>query len=54
MSNLKYNRSEPICETETDSHRDIENRLDVAKMEEGREAMGWKFGINRCKPLYIE
>ena len=35
-------------------HRDIENRLVVAKMEEGREAMGWKFGINRCKPLYIE
>ena len=32
---------------------DIENRLVVAKKEADGEKKGWKFGISRCKLLYI-
>ena len=52
MWNLKYNTNEPICETETDS-KDIQNRLVVAKGEEGGGRMDWEFGISRCKLVYI-
>ena len=31
---------------------DIENRLVVAKREEGRSRMDWELGVSRCK-LYI-
>ena len=33
---------------------DIENRLVVAKGEEGRGGMDWEFGISKGKLLYIE
>ena len=33
---------------------DIENRLVVAKGEQGGGRMDWEFGISRCKLLYIE
>ena len=33
---------------------DIENRLLVAKGEEGWGGKDWEFGISRCKLLYIE
>ena len=39
MWNLKYDTNELIYETETDSHRDIDNRLVVAKGD-GREGDG--------------
>ena len=34
--------------------RDIENRLVVAKWEEGRRGLDWEFGIGRWKLVYIE
>jgi len=33
---------------------DIGNRLVVANGEKWWGRMGWEFGINRCKLLYIE
>ena len=52
MWNLKYDTSELIYETETDSQ--IENRPVVAKGEGGGGGMEWGFGVSRCKLLYIE
>ena len=52
MWNLKYNTSESISETETDS--DIENRLVVATGGGGGGGKGWEFGISGCKPSHIE
>ena len=52
MWNLKYDTSELIYETETDSQ--IENRPVVAKGEGGGGGMEWEFGVSRCKLLYIE
>ena len=34
--------------------RDIENRLVIAKAEGGGRGKTWKFGISRCKLVYIE
>ena len=34
--------------------RDIENRLVIAKAEAGGRGKTWKFGISRCKLVYIE
>ena len=34
--------------------RDIENRLVIAKVEGGGRGKTWKFGISRCKLVYIE
>ena len=33
---------------------DIENRLTIAKEEWGRRGMDWKFGVSRCKLLYLQ
>ena len=33
---------------------DIENRLLVAKGEEGGRGTDWEFGISRCKLIYLE
>ena len=33
---------------------DIENRLVVAKGEEGGSGMDWAFGVGRCKQLHLE
>ena len=33
--------------------RDIENRLVIAKVEGGGRGKTWKFGISRCKLVYI-
>ena len=35
-------------------HRDIENRLMVAKGEGVGEGMEWEVGVSRCKLLYTE
>ena len=32
----------------------IENRLVVAKGEEGGSGMDWKFAVSKCKLLYLE
>ena len=51
MWNLTYNTSELTYKTKQ-THR-LENTLVVAKARRVRE--GWtKFGISRCKLLYIE
>ena len=34
--------------------RDIENRLVIVKVEGGGRGKKWKFGISRCKLVYIE
>ena len=34
--------------------RDIENRLVIANAEGGGRGKTWKFGISRCKLVYIE
>ena len=47
MWNLKYDKNEPIYETETDSQ--TENRIVVAKQAQGQEGRDWEFGINRYK-----
>ena len=33
---------------------DIENRLVVAKGEEGGSGMDWEFAVSRCKLLHLE
>ena len=33
---------------------DIENRLVVAKGEEGENGIDWGFGVSRCKLLHLE
>ena len=33
---------------------DIENRLTIAKEEWGGRGMDWKFGVSRCKLLYLQ
>ena len=33
---------------------DLENRLVIAKGEEGRSGMDWEFRVNRCKLLHSE
>ena len=46
MWNLKYGTTEPFYKTETDSQ--TENRLVVAKGENGGRRMDWGFGVSRC------
>ena len=41
-----------FADRNTDS--DIENRLTIAKEEWGRRGMDWKFGVSRCKLLYLQ
>ena len=50
--NLKYSTNEPIYKLETDT--DIENRLMVAKGQEGASGLDWEFGVGRCKLLHLE
>ena len=52
MWNLKYGSNDPIYKAETD-HR-WENRLVVAKGEEGGSGMDGKSGVSRCKLLHLE
>ena len=52
MWNLKYDTNEHIYKT--NRLTDIENRLVVAKGEEGEGGMDWEFGVSRCKRLYRE
>ena len=33
---------------------DIENRLVVAKGEEGKVGMDWAFGVSRCQLVHLE
>ena len=33
---------------------DLENRLVVAKGDEGGSGMDWESGVNRCKLLHLE
>ena len=46
-----YDTNELTYETEADSQ--TENIPVVAKGEVGREGMDWKFGISRCKLVYV-
>ena len=52
MWNLKYDTSELIYKTETDSG--IKSRLMIAKGRRKRGGMDWEFGVSRCKLLYTE
>ena len=54
MWNLKYATNETIYKTETDSWRDIENRLVVAKGEGDGGRMEGEVRVSRYKLLYIE
>ena len=48
MWNLKYGSSEPISETDMESHR-----IDSWLLEGGNGArMGWEFGVSRYKLLH--
>ena len=49
MWNLKYNTNEHIYETDSD----IDNRLVVAKGEGSEGGKYWRFGVSRCKLLYV-
>ena len=49
MWNIKYGTNEPITKQ---THR--ENRLVVAKWEEGGRGRDWEFGVGRCKLLHLE
>ena len=51
MWNLKYGTNEPIYRNRL---TDIENRLVVAKGEEGGRGTDWEFGVGRCKLLHLE
>ena len=53
MWNLKYNTNEHIYETETDSQTQRTD-LWLPRGMRGGGGMDWKFGVSRCKPLYIE
>ena len=33
---------------------DLQNRLVVAKREQGRQGSDWEFGVHRCKLLHLE
>ena len=52
MWNLKYDTNEPIYETEQ-THRHREQNCGC-QGEVGWRGMGWKFGVSRCKLIYIE
>lgn len=49
----KYDTSDLICETETDPQT-WRKDLWSPKGGPGRNELGWEFGTNRCKLLYIE
>ena len=51
MWNLKYDTNETIYETETNSQRDTENRLVIAK---GRKGWSGRLGFARCRFLYAQ
>ena len=46
-----HETNEPVYET--NRLTDIENRLVIAKGEEGGRGMDWEFRVSRCKLLYI-
>ena len=51
MWNLKYDANEATYETETNSQRDTENRLVIAK---GRKGWSGRLGFARCRFLYTQ
>ena len=53
MWNLKYDTSEHIYKTETDS-QELRTDLQLPRGKEGGGGMDWEFGISRCKLLHVE
>ena len=52
MQNLNHNTNEHIYETKN-RFTDIENRRVLTKRKVDRGGKDWKFGISRCKLLYV-